>query len=237
MLLMTKTRITASTERAVAAGLSVTSEGQPLVADYTGGVFGVKPAGGNANEKFVGVARAQQLTPAYDSKVEVFTVGASLLVTLSKLPLAYTSLRLRDLTAGADLPVDSTGPAAAALALLDAGTSKVHFHSTQLGHVIEFTYRYVPNAVDALNIQGNIPAGGAASLILDSVEVLEIGDIWTSEFDPTADYTDLTLSICTMAGALFTNDTPGGGKVAVPNATVLEVPSADSPFLGLRIVA
>lgn len=236
MLLMTKTRIVDSIERATVS-TGVTAEGQPLVADYTGGVFSVKPAGGNANEQFVGIARAQQLSLTKATKVEVLTVGASLVVTLSKIPLAYTSLRLRDVTAGADLAVDSTGPASAILALLDTGTATVHFHSTQQGHVIEFTYRYVPSTIDALALQGNIPAGGAASLILDSVEVLQVGDVYTSEFDPTADYTDESKAICTMAGALFTNASPGGGKVAVPNAVVIEVPSADSPYLGLRISA
>lgn len=237
MLLHTKTRVVDSVERPVATGLTVTAEGQPLVADYTGGVFGVKPASGAANEQYVGMARAQQLTPAYDSKVEQFTVGSSLVVTLSKIPVAYTKLRIRDITAGTDLAVDSTGPVSAILAVLTTSTATVTVHSTQLGHVLEFIYRYVPSALDALNIQGNIPAGGAASLILDSVEVLQTGDFYTSEFDPTADYTDESKAICTMTGGIFTNATPAGGKVAVPNAVVIEVPSADSPFLGLRIVA
>jgi hypothetical protein len=234
MLLMTKSRIVDSIERATVS-TGVTAEGQPLVADYTGGVFAVKPASGAANEQFVGIARAQQLSLVNVSMVEQLTVGASKIVTLSHIPLAYTSLRVRDLTSATDLPVDSTGPAASGLALLTAGSPTVTTHTTQVGHVLEFIYRYVPSAIDALALQGNIPPGGAASLILGSVEVLQQGDVYTTEFDPTADYTDESKAVCTMAGALFTNFTPGTGKIAVPNAVVIEVPSTDSPYLGLRI--
>ncbi len=235
MLLHTKNRVVDSAERAVASGTTITAEGCALVADYTDGVFGVKPSTSSA-APFVGVARAQQLTPLLASKVERFTVGASKVVTLSKIPTAYTSLRIYDVTADADLAVDSTGPASSILAVLTAATATVTTHSTQVGHELEFSYRYVPSAQDALDLQGNIPAGGAASLILDSVEVIEIGDVYTSEYDPTADYTDTSKSVCIMAGGLFTNVTPDGTHAAV-RAVIIEVPSADSAWLGLRLLA
>ena len=65
MLDFTKTRILESLEVAVQTGFTVTAEGQALVADYTGGVFGVRPSSSTSTDQFYGVSIAQQLTLLY----------------------------------------------------------------------------------------------------------------------------------------------------------------------------
>jgi len=217
--------ITDSVERPVAAGYTVSAEGQALVADTTDGVFGVKPSTGASGEKFAGVALSQQLTLEYLPIVEEFVVAEDeITVTLSHTPVGGT---LRVLGNGSALAVGT--PAGDATKYSISG-SVITVNTALKGKSVVVAYRYAPTVIEAKTIQGDIPPGGAASLTLNSVGVIRRGDIFTSEYDTSVDWTgdpDVALG----ANGLFTV----GGSGTEINAVVIQVPSATDPFLGLEL--
>lgn len=230
MLDLSKTRVHRSIERPVAVGATVTAEGQVLVADVSSSVFGVKPSTGAAGEQFMGVSLAQQLTPLYMPKVEVLVVAAA---ATTSAPASKTivsgTLRVVAETSGeltAGNPATTTGQYS-----VDLNTGIITVHADQTGEDLTVYYRYSPTTVEAQMLQGNIPPGGAASLTLDSVGVIEQGDIFTTEYDTTINWEAANPVAVTMgANGVFTT----GGNVTV-NARVIAVPTTTNPYLGLRI--
>lgn len=225
MLLFQNSRIIQSTERPVAAGATVTAEGQALVATNVGGVFGVKPSTGAAGEIFAGVSLAQQLTPLYLPAVERLTVTAGLTVTVRSTPVGGT-LRVYNVTKGA---VVAAGVAAGNYSIVGNVITVVAGGATAAADVLEVGYRYSPTTLEAKAIQGDIPAGGAASLTLNSVGAILQGDVYTTEFDTSVDWTAANPVITLGANGLFTI---GGAGAVVPNAYIVKVPSAGSIATG-----
>lgn len=229
MILFPSSRILQSEERPVAIGSTVTAEGQALVADTTGGVFGVKPSTGGAGEKFMGVSLAQQLTLLYVPNIESLVQGVANTITLAHTPAAGT-LRLVNATSTTLQTVGNPGTTANQYSISGL---VITLNAAQVGNTYTATYRFSPTTVEARSIQGDIPAGGAAALTLGSVGVVKQGEIVTTEFDTTVDWTAANIVVTLGAGGLFTI----GGAGAVTGAVVVEVPSLTSPYLGLSFVA
>jgi len=225
MLLFQNSRIIQSTERPVAAGATVAAEGQALVNDTTGGVHGVKPSTGASGEIFVGVSIAQQLTPLYLPSIERATVTAGLTVTTLNTPVAGT-LRVYNVTKAA---VVAAGSSAGQYGISGNVITVVTGGTTVAADVLEVSYRYSPTTLQARAIQGDIPAGGAASLTLNSVGVVLSGDVYTTEFDTSVDWTAANPAIKVGANGLFTI---GGSGATVPNAYIVKVPTFGSPNTG-----
>lgn len=227
MLLFQYSKIERSIERPVATGSTVTAEGQALVQDAVNG--GVKPSAGAATEIFAGVSFSQQLTPLALPKIESLVVGASNTVTLAATPLAGTIRVVRTDTGAALTAAALTGDGAkytlaGAVITVDAALA---------GKTLSVTYRFAPTTVQVKAIQGDIPPGGAASSLLNSVGVIQAGDVFTTEYDTSVDWTSVNAStpIKLAANGLFT---VGGSGIAVPNAFVVGLPSSDAPYLGVH---
>jgi hypothetical protein len=227
MLRFELSKISDSMEKPVAAGATVTAEGQALVAVAGGGV---KPATGAAGEIFAGIAMAQQITPLALPKVERLIVAADNTVTLAGTPLAST-LRVVRTDTGAALVAGTPGTNATDYSI--SGTV-VTVNSALVGKTVEVAYRFAPTTLQVKAIQGDIPPGGAAALLLNSVGVVIKGDVVTTEFDTTADWSTVSAStpIKLAANGLFTI---GGSGATVAGAYVTQLPSAESPFLGIHI--
>jgi hypothetical protein len=230
MLRYELSKIVDTTEKPVAVGATVTAEGQALVNDAVGG--GVKPSTGAAGEIFAGISMAQQLTPLALPKVDRFVVAADKTITLSSLPLAGTLRVTRT----------DTGAVVAAAALTGDGLkytlagAVITVDPASVGITLEVTYRYAPTTLQVKVIQGDIPPGGAAALLIGSVGMVTKGDVVTTEFDTAADWSTVSASvpIKLAANGLFT---VGGSGATVAGAYVVKLPSADAPFLGIHINA
>jgi len=227
MILFPNTRIVQSFERPVAVGSTVSAEGTPLIGDWAGGVFGVKPTGGGATDQFVGVSINQQLTPLAFPNFEDLVANSTPTVTLSYTPIGG-SIRVYDVTnavaqtAGNPTNVNEYSISGVVITL----------HSAKVGATIRVSYRYVPTTVQAIALQGNIPPGGAAGLTLGSVGVITEGDVWTSEFDTAVDWTANPTIVKLGANGLFT---VGGSGATVPNAYIVDVPTTSNAWLGIHI--
>lgn len=228
MLQFQDSRIMQSTERPVAVGATIVAEGSALVADTTGGVFGVKPSAAASGELFAGVSLAQQLTPLYLPYVERGTVAA-LVVTLTNTPAAGT-IRVYNVTKAA---VVAAGGAAGNYGISGNVITIVTAGTTVNGDVLEVSYRYSPTTLQARTIQGDIPPGGAAALTLGSVGVISDGDIVTTEYDTSVDWSAANVVIKTGANGLFTI----GGTGTTINGFVTKVPAAGDAFLGIHLNA
>lgn len=228
MLYLAKSTIGRPVERPVAPGSTITAEGLALVAVNINGQFGVRASTGAANEKFVGVSLAQQLTIEYMPAFEEQLVPENGVISLARLPIAGT-VRVVDATTNTVL---SAGDPAADAAQYSVSNMTLTVHADLAGHVVTVAYRYSPSVIEAKTIQGDIPPGGAASYLLDSVGVIEVGDVYTSEYDTAADWTAESPVVRLGPNGLFT--TAGTGPI-LTNAIVIQAPNGHDPFLGLRI--
>lgn len=223
MLYFPKTRVAISHEVPIAVGASVLAEGLAIVADNTGGVFGGKPSAGAATDKFLGISISQEFPLTAVPKVEERVQPVANTIVLNRTPISGT-IGVFDVTDGAPLVVTTDWTVSGKTITLDAGT---------VGHTIRVTYKFVPTAFEARAIQGDVYPGGAAGTTFGQVGLLKSGAIYTDQFDASVNWSAAPVAVSTGANGQLTI---GGSGVVIP-ATVIQVPSIASPFLGILLAA
>ena len=229
MLYFPQTSIEISKERAVALGHQITAEGAALVGDLTGGIYGVKLSTGNAGEKLAGVSLNQVTSLVAVPKIEVLTVGAGNSMLLGAEPIPGT---LRVVRADGQVYTEAGTPGATAYDVDNANPRKLNFVVGDLGKGYTVTYRYAPTLVQAMAIQGNTLPGGPAGQYLGQVGVITRGDVYTSEWDTTADWST-AVGVTTDADGKFTPVTAIADAMA--GTQIIELPTAGRAYLGLNI--
>lgn len=228
MLLLNQTRIHASTERKLGAGVVLKSEGAALVATYEDNELRVKPSEGKENEVFVGVAISAIASVTVAPKVEELVINKeNATVELARLPITDKDIAVK--VDGKVIRVStSTG---ADQAKLEKTT--LTFADELKGKTAVVTYRFSPNAEELYVVQGEQRPGVHVSTALGQTGVITAGEVLTSEFDVAADWTPKAngqVEVHLGANGLFTTKTEGT-KV---NAIVTRLPVAGSPYLGLQ---
>lgn len=211
-----------STEYPLAAGATLSADGQALVASNINGQFGVAPSLGQSGEVFVGFVLAQtSAAPFLEQhaiKVEKQIVPSSGVVTLAFAPLA-SSTSVADETTGA---VNSTPTV--------VGSTVTGLTA---GDLVQVTYTYALTVQQAIGLMGNaIPSGYAGSL-LGSTGCSQGGRIYTSQFDSSKNWAAAT-AVKLGANGQLTDQT--GSGVAI-NAIIVAIPNQDIPFLGIEFNA
>jgi hypothetical protein len=226
MLQFPNTRVIASTERPVAAGAVIDQEGKALVADWTGGVFGVKKSTGAAGEQFVG-ASVNMLMPVTELPFgETLTQDATNTITLANTPIAGTIL-LVDTNSGT---VQTAGSPSTANQYSISG-KVITLNSAQTGHKYSVAYRFAPTVAQAIATYGNVHPGGPAGQYLGQIGVITQGDVYTTEYDTTVDWS-VGGVVKLGANGLFTL---AGSGVSLSNVTIIKAPAAGNAVLGLEI--
>jgi hypothetical protein len=226
MLLFPNTRIISSVERPVALGFTIDQEGQALVADTVGGIYGVKKCVGSGSEQFVGVA-VNMLKPFQTAPFnEVLTQGAGNTITLSNTPLVGSILIIDQNTGTVQAFNVGVGPNQYNI----AGTV-VTLNAGQAGHKYFAAYRFTPTIIQYTAFFGNVHPGGAAGDYLGQCGVITKGDVFTTEFDTSVDWT-AGAPVLLGGNGLFT--TTGSGNV-LSNVSVIAAPGAGLGALGLEI--
>lgn len=238
MISFERTRVVISNDRPVASGSTIAAEGLALVADYTGGQFGVKASGAGVAQMFAGFSIGQRITPTYlpfCEEVVIADLGGSVFgALLTKTPANPSASTVRATIGGTEGVYDTT-PDATLDFWVDG--QYVKGFSTDEGLTLKIWYRYAVTVADILALQGNMPAGGiTAGEVLDMIGVIEQGDIFTSEFNQARDWAAATsIKVCAN-GQLDTE----AGTGTVINAYVIHLPTAgdgETPFLGIRFSA
>lgn len=243
MLLFDRTRILESIEAGVATGFTVTAEGQPLVADYSTGNFGVKPAAASETDVFYGTSFSQQLTLVALPMYETVTPVAGGTVNLSR-GMIYTSAIVVP-----GFTVVSGAPGGAAEVQLNEVNGTLTFHSGASTTAVTVRYRYQPTALEINTVQGMNPAGGSAQFVTDTVGVVRKGHVYTTEFDVNIDWATLTSGGSYVVGvknSLYVAYVDDAARIAanaalVPGAVIVNVPAigfggsgyGSNAFLGL----
>jgi hypothetical protein len=232
MLQFPNTRVAESFERPLLAGAAISAEGCALVAGYIAGQFGVQPSQGTTGEIFVGVALSRTITPTAVPAIEDLTVTSSGIVPLRAIPTAGT-LRVVDSLANVAYTIQAGAPTAAGQVQFITGTQQLVFDTTETGKAVAVFYVRSLTVAQAIALVGNQDIGGPAGAYFGQVGVITRGDIYTSEFDTTVDWTTAgTAALKTEANGKFTLGGSGGD---VPGY-VISIPSdTTQPFLGIHI--
>lgn len=204
-------------ERRLASDVTLAAEGKAAVAVYEDGEMRVKPSTGAAGEKFAGILFSCR-TP-----LETVPAVSSLKASGTSLTLPHTpipgSLRIQGLTEGA--PATKAGE-------YSVNGQAVTLNAAQAGGTFTVQYTYSPSVLEAQRLQGDVEPGAAVSSALRVSGVVEGGEVFTSEFDTAADWSNPT-SVRLGADGKFTTS---GTGVVVP-CLVTRLPSAGNAMLGL----
>lgn len=222
MLYLPNTRANISTELPVASGSTIDAEGMALVASTAAGVLGAKASAGSSGEVFLGVAISQQMSLLKASKTEAFVQPAGGILTLAFTPSSGT-VAVYSKTSSAVIALTTGYTISGKVITMNAAT---------LGHDIEVTYNYVPNANQARALQGDIYPGGPAGAALGQIGVIRNGIVYTDQFDTTVDWNAANPVVKTAANGQFTI---GGSGATLSNVSVLAAPTAGFPYLGLLL--
>ena len=208
--------------RPVETGVLIADEGIALVFVKEGSSTVVRPSTGAAGEIFAGVSTSRNVPPLFLPLVLDSVAGAD--IVLPRTPLASQILVRLD---GSAATIVAGAPAAAGEVQID--DMDVNFHAADIGKELTIQMMYEPTVSEARQIKGDMPVGGLSSSAQGVIGMIVRGDVATSYFDASADFSG-ALTVKLGAGGLFT---VGGAGTTVPGCTVQEAPSAANPTLVL----
>lgn len=223
MLYFPNGRPALSTELPILASATIAAEGQALVGSTAGGVFGVGPSAGTANENFLGLAVSQQIALSVFPKVQEFVQPSSNTISLTRTPNAST-LMVYNVTTSAVLVITTD---------YTISGKTVTMNAAYQGHTIRFIYKYSPTATEVRAIMGDVYPGGAAGTSIGQVGVFQKGVVYTTEYDSTKDWTtSASVTVKSGANGLVTQ----GGSGATIACAIVSSPNTTNPYLGLMLL-
>lgn len=225
MLQLNQSRIVGSVEHKLATGVQLVEEGVALVTAYENNELVVKPSTGVSGEVFAGIALSAVASVTVVPMVEQITVPAEApyKVTLAGTPVTDAEIFIKDFTKG-------SASATKNYALVG---NELEFHADDAGKTVTVTYAYSPTLAQLTQFQGEQAPGQHVTTALGQTGVITAGNVFTSAYDVTADWTPTAqgaLAVYLGANGKFTTKTTGT-KV---NAIVTNVPSVGNSFLGLQ---
>lgn len=232
MIYFPQLRVNLSKSMAILASATVNSEGTPLIATLTNGLAYASPCGGASGERFVGFSIAQPFGESTMSFVDQAVPNSAYQITLTNTPVAGSVLVL-DVTTNTALTSSGTTPPAAGSYYLSGNVVTVN--SAQGTDTIKVAYRYNPTVAQLQAIQGMTPPGLSSSYQINMVGVITNGEIWTSEFDTSQNWSEASTVVLGANGLLTTSTANASGTVL--RAYITSLPQATSPFLGLSFAA
>lgn len=237
MLYFPQTRIELTVSRPLAPGAVINAEGAALTGVITAGTYGVKNATGTSADQFAGVAVDTPIQPLTLPYVETNVVPSNGVVQLSFTPNTGTLLVINNST-GAAMSLVTTGPASALTATeyqVDAtNPAALDFATSNSGVSMTVYYRYNPTVMQGMFMQGMQLPGGPSGAYLGEVGVITRGDVYTTEFDTSFNWST-AVGVVLEAGGLFTGTTSAASALA--GVQILTLPQAGSAYLGLFINA
>ncbi len=223
---MKYTRIFHTEHQDVVSATVIQEEGIALVFSKENGITKVKPSAGLTTEVFAGVSLARNVPPAFAPNVEEFIVGTGLVHNLVRAPLAGQCLIK---VAGAAKTIVGTAPANNGQVML-VGTT-LTFFAGENGKSVFVQYMYEPTVLEAATFVGHAIIGGQAFRSMDTIGMITRGTFSTNYFDASVDW---STALAVRVGVNGKLTTAGTGAV-VANATVMNTPGLDDPYLTVRL--
>lgn len=220
-----------SKDRQLAIGVNINSlqEGIALVSVLEDGEEKVKLSEGTEGEKLVGFAYGTWFVPS----TMVMTAEASLDGEIDTIPLypniVAGSIRISG-TSTFTAKASADAVAAAGDYFLDATTGTLTVKGTA-DEAVVISYRRNLTVAEQQTVFGSHSINGNANGMLEQVTVWKgNGEIWTDQFDTSADWSDATVAYTGANGLLTSADT---SKCVA--GRIIGKPSASNPFLGIAI--
>lgn len=235
MLDFSQMRHRGSVSRKTAPGTQILAEGLALVADPNVDQ-GVAVASGTAGEQFVGISITTQVDPTSIPNYEALVVTQAGGVQIEQVAIG-DELFVKNVTTGVTLEAAASGTAqssltAAQYALAATGSRDIVVPAAMAGDELLVGYRFAATVAAARWLQGDALPGQNVSTELSTVGVITSGDVFTSEFDVTADWFGSSY-VGLSANGQFT--VAATAADAIPGVRLLSRPSQGSAWLGLSI--
>ena len=232
MLYFPQTRIELSIERPLLPCVTVNAEGSALSGIISAGAYGVQPTTGTA-DIFAGVAVNSPINPLNLPFIDTIVVPATGIVQLSYTPIPGTMLVMNGSTPFTQATNGTAQSALTATQWVNGSVpGQILVNVSNSAATLSVAYRYAPTVMQAMMLQGMVLPGGPAGAFLGQVGVITRGDVYTSEFDTSANWSTavgVTLEANGLFGAASTAAT------AIPGAQIIALPSHSSAYLGLYI--
>ena len=227
MLQLRDTRITLARHADVLPGTLIEEEGVALVHVKQNGYTFVQPATGASGELFAGVSYERFAPAARLPLIREYTVPAGGIVQLPRTPAAgalavIASGNALDIVAGSERPAEDATNVVISGDVLLVGDLYV-------GRTVRVQMLYVPSVEEARSIQGDMPFGGRASGLTGTIGRIVDGELATSCFDASRDWTN-ALEVGLGQNGMFV---PATGANRLPGVIVKNSPNAANPYLVL----
>ena len=217
---------------------TVQAEGQALVAAMYDGNLVYKASTGATNEVFAGVALMENIMPTDVPLIvnQRFAAGTNI-IPMSGIAANPATRSLCTVNGGA-LTYTSGVPVSGEFGIAADGSILLNAAQTATAFNLYFSGRRTLNVAEARYVLGDGPIGVNASHANGVISRIVSGEVFTDQFDETADWptavTDSAVPVKIGAGGKFTCGA-AVGAVVTDRVYVTHVPTADNPFLGLRI--
>lgn len=220
MINLSQTRIVQSRTFKLVPNTRFLGEGFALVGSYVNGELHVMPSTGADGERFVGMSINQITYDPYRPQIENLVVDADGNILLSRDAL------LTALTAVKEGTTDKV------TLTPDADDSRKFGTGLSDGDVVTASYLYSPSIAELISTQGSTEPGVGMVGITGATGVILKGEVYTNNFDPTADWTDPKADVYAGADGRFTTEKKG----AKVNCLILHTPAAGKAELGIEIL-
>jgi hypothetical protein len=227
MIKLQKTRIIKSFHRNVATGYDINQEGVALVYINEAGEAKVRPSSGVAGEKFAGFSLSQVQVPGELTAIEICNGIGDVKVKLQKVALVAGQVAV--IVDGVYLSAVAAGSEAAGKFSVNGPKGEITLDAANAGTdlkpvEIKVIYKYLPTLVEAMNAQGQAPAGGVTAASYYSVTgVIVEGDIATDQFDVTDNWFASTGPVFLGPKGILTLKS---GGTELKGVNIIEAPSA-----------
>lgn len=218
------TRLFRTEHQPVQAGVIIAEEGTALVFVSENGQTVVRPSTGAANEIFAGFSLiGRNSPPAHLPHAFKSSVPESLVLELPRVPLTGQILVK---VAGVKVDIVAGEPADATEVQL-SGRDLVFFAGAEKKSLaVQFIYE--PTLAEARTVIGDAPIGGLASSAQGIIGIALHGEIGTTMYDASVDWTGVINPNLGVDGRL----TVGGSGTKLSHVTVLAAPSTEGGTFG-----
>lgn len=225
MLFQNATDIVQTQEADLLPGEVIHEEGVALVWAREGGRSFLRLSTGAQGETFAGFALSRSLPPANMNRVEEFVIDATKKYTASRVPNAGALLVKIDGTKATQEA--TTTPSAAGVVGVQG--ADLYFHADDIGKKVFIQYAYELTVTEARSYTADAPIGGLATNVVGRCGYIKLGNIATSMFDPTADWTaDNVLHPSLGADGLLT---VGGNGTVLKGMIIKQAPTTERGYL------
>jgi len=239
MLLMSKTKILGSFERAAsAADLTSVFEGAALrlTLNTSSGLGEVSRSTSATTEFFAGVAMNPARFPVAGSRLEQITVPSASPYQIVLQGLAVSTSDIGVIRADGTIYVQAD-PAVVNVSykietITVGGNSftRLTFAAGDASAVFSVTYRAVLSGSQAASLIGDQYARLSPDYT-GTISVITHGEVYTDAFDPTCAWT--TPAVKMTAGGMFSHTSSARTGTVLTNALVIQIPTVDNPYLGV----